>query len=152
MTAPSCGAAGRLTASFVGTVQADVNWINTQMTCESMPRPDGAGMRLRFSGEVKGERLAIIVAIPELTSPQAAGEMPSNVTATIEGSGRFFSTPDLDTCWTDILTQRAAGDLGGFHMVEGTLSCIAPLSELNGDGAVMIAEMSFNGIVDWSDT
>ncbi len=119
------------------------------MICESMQRPNGAGIRLRFAGDIAGERLAFIIAIPELQRGEAAAELPSNVTATVEGSGRFFSTPNLDSCWTDVDSQTPLpGDNDSFA-ISGTLYCVAPLGELNGDAAVSIPELSFATVVGW---
>lgn len=119
------------------------------MTCESMRRPGGAGIRLRFTGDVGSERLAIIIAIPGLTSASARGELPSVVTTTVEDSGRFFSTPNLDSCWADVRDQEALA--GQKYQISGTLNCIAPLGELNGGSSISIPELTFTGIVDWSE-
>lgn len=115
-----------------------------------MPRPDGAGLRLRLAGQVSGETLAFIIALPELQPGQVGVESPSNVTATVEGSGRFFSTPDLDTCWTDVQAQTALPDSNSDYLLQGELFCIAPLGEINGDTAVSIASMSFTSRISWN--
>lgn len=116
-----------------------------------MQRPGGAGIRLRFSGDVAGERLAIIIAIPDMQRGETAVELPSNVTTTVEGSGRFFSTPDLDSCWTDINSQTAISGDNGSYAISGTLYCVTPLGEVNGDAAVSIPELSFTTVVDWEE-
>lgn len=133
-----------------GSIKTDLKWSATDMTCESMRRPDGAGIRLRFTGDVGHERLAIIIAMPDLTSASALGELPSIVTTTVEDSGRFFSTPNLDSCWADVRDQQPIA--GQKYQISGTLNCIAPLGELNGDSSVSIPELSFTGIVDWSES
>jgi len=116
-----------------------------------MQRPDGAGIRLRFAGDIAGERLAFIIAIPDMQRGEPAAELPSNVTATVEGSGRFFSTPNLDSCWTDVYSQTAlSGDNDSFA-ISGTLYCVAPLGEVNGDAAVSIQELSFTTVVKWEE-
>lgn len=137
-------------AALFGGINVDVNWSHTELVCESMLRPNGNGIRLRFSGDVLGERLAIIIALPGLVEGEAAIELPSNVTVSVEGSGRFFSTPNLDSCWTDIDAQtRLPGSPEGYA-ITGTLYCVSPLGELNGDAAVSIPKLWFSGIVDWS--
>ncbi len=113
-------------------------------------RPQGKGARLRFTGPVENEQLAIIVALPDLLIVETAKELPSNVTITVEGSGRFFSTPGLASCWTDIEEQQRRSDDPGRYTIAGNLYCIAPLGELNGDAAVSIAELSFRSIIEWS--
>ena len=132
----SCGAKGALEGSLIGGIEAAINWSTREMVCDSMPRPNNEGIRLRFAGDVGDERLAIIIAMPALQAGDVKVEIPSNVTATVEGSGRFFSTPGLESCWTEISAQTALGDSRGGYAVDGTLFCIAPLGELNGDAAV----------------
>jgi hypothetical protein len=144
-----CGENGSLHTATFGSVQTIVSWSGSQMVCESMPRPNGEGVRLRFAGYIAGEKLAIIIAIPDMQAGETADELPSNVTATVEGSGRFFSTPDLDSCWTDVVTQTALSEKRGSYEVSGTLYCITPLGEVNGDTAVSIPELSFTTIVGW---
>lgn len=120
------------------------------MLCENMQRPNRQGMRLRFAGDMEGERLALIIALPELEAGAEAIESPSRVTAIIEGSGRFFSTPDLNACWTEIESQTALPDDENTYILSGTLSCITALGQINGDAAVTIPSLSFTTIVDWS--
>ena len=149
-TPKSCDERGALKTSLYGGIETTLSWSGSDMSCESMPRPDGAGLRLRLAGQVSGQTLAFIIALPELQPGQAGIESPSNVTATVEGSGRFFSTPDLDTCWTDVLAQTALQEASSDYLLQGELFCIAPLGELNGDAAVSIARMSFTAPVSWN--
>ncbi|NQV85987.1 MAG: hypothetical protein HQ492_02810, partial [Woeseiaceae bacterium] len=107
-------------------------------------------IRLRFAGDVAGEHLAIIIAIPALKPDQVGVEMPSNVTASVEGTGRFFSTPNLDSCWTEVHSQARLAEKADTRVIEGTLFCIAALGEINGDAAVSIPKLTFSTIVDWS--
>lgn len=115
-----------------------------------MLRPEGEGIRLRFTGNAADSELAIILAMPELRRGVAGNESPTVVTLTVEGSGRFFSTPTLGSCWTDIVTHDRIGDSGERYEVSGTLYCVAPLGEINGDAAISIPELNFRGIIDWS--
>ncbi len=139
------------TALF-GSLETSVSWTGSEMLCENMLRPDNAGVRLRFAGDVDGEKLALIIAIPGLAKGEAGDELPSNVTATVEGSGRFFSTPNLDSCWTDILSQSPLADAKHTVEVSGTLYCVAPLGEINGDNAVSIPELTFTTLVRWNQS
>ncbi len=145
----SCGENGALRGSLIGGIETAISWTAADMVCESMPRPNGEGIRLRFAGDVGDEHLAIIVAMPTFVA--GATEIPSNVTATVEGSGRFFSTPGLESCWTEISAQTALTEADGSYAVAGTLFCIAPLGELNGDAAVTIPELFFSTIVNWKN-
>lgn len=146
----SCGENGFFRATLVGGMQAAVDWSGPAVRCESMLRPQGQGARLRFTGEIEEQQLAFILALPDLQAGEASKELPSNVTITVAGSGRFFSTPGLDSCWTDIIAQQALTDDHDRYAIEGVLFCIAPLVELNGDAAVTIADLKFRGIIEWN--
>ena len=121
------------------------------MICDSMQRPNGEGVRLRFAGDIAGEQLAIIIAVPDMQRDATAVELPSNVTAIVEGSGRFFSTPDLDSCWTDVDTQTAISGERDSYTISGTLYCVTPLGEVNGDAAISIPELSFTTVLGWKE-
>jgi hypothetical protein len=146
----TCGNKGTLAGSLSGAINIRLDWSDDDLRCESMPRPDSKGVRLRFSGEVSGERLAIIVALPALEAGTTGESFDSNVTITVEGSGRFFSTPNLDTCWTDIETNEPLADQSDGFNVVGSVSCVTPLGEINGDAFVDIRELRFSGVADWT--
>jgi hypothetical protein len=146
-----CGENAALQTALFGSLETTVSWSGSEMTCESMLRPDGQGTRLRFAGDVTGERLTIIIAVPSLVSGGPAAGLPSNVTITVEGSGRFFSTPNLDSCWTDVISQTAVSGDDDSYDLSGTLYCVSPLGEVNGDTAVSVPELSFTTIVNWED-
>jgi len=116
-----CGENGALQSALFGSLETTVSWSGSAMNCESMLRPDGQGIRLRFTGDVTGERLAIIIAVPDLQAGEPAVGLPSNVTITVEGSGRFFRTPNLDSCWTDVNSPIVASDEKGPYAISGTL-------------------------------
>jgi hypothetical protein len=147
-----CPDGGRLVATLIGALEGDIDWHAADMSCEGMPRPAGAGARLRFAGSAgeAGLALAIIIAVPRLQPGVPASDLPANVTIIEEGKGRFFSTTDLDYCWVDVDHAGPAGDDGTLSPVAGTLSCIAPLAETNGTTSVTVGELSFRGFVDWS--
>ena len=149
LTAPSCGSNGHLSTQLYGSIARVINWGTGDLHCESMLRPDAQGIRLRFTGNAADSELAIILAMPELQRGVANRESPTVVTLTVEGSGRFFSTPTLGSCWTDVISQNPIDDGGERYEMSGTLYCVAPLGEINGDAAISIPELDFRGIVDW---
>ena len=53
--ASTCGDTGFLQASLSGALNAEIDWTDETLTCESMRRPDDRGVRLRLSGEVRGD-------------------------------------------------------------------------------------------------
>ena len=145
----SCGDNGFLAAELYGTIERSVNWTTTDMRCESMLRPDGEGVRLRFTGDAAERQLVIILALPDLERGMTGKELATIATLTVEGSGRFFSTPNLDACWSDISTQDPLDEDQQRYEVVGTLYCVAPLGEVNGDAAISIPQLEFRGIIDW---
>jgi hypothetical protein len=152
MAVPSCGSNGRLTTQLYGSIARPISWSSGELGCESMLRPQGKGIRLRFTGIAADSRLAFILALPELQRGSTVVESPTVVTLTVEGSGRFFSTPTLETCWSDIAAQDLIEDGGDRYTISGTLYCVAPLGEINGDAAISIPKLEFSGIIDWSAT
>lgn len=146
-----CGDSGLLDVTLYGALAGELAWRADDMICQGMPRPDGAGARLRFAGKAGEEALpvAFIIAIPTLDRGVAATELPSVVTVIEEGRGRFFSTPDLDSCWTDITEQTARDDALEQFNVAGRLYCISPIPEVKGTASVSIHEMTFSGVLDW---
>lgn len=145
----TCGDEGFLAAGLYGSIEREVNWTASNMQCESMLRPDGEGVRLRFTGETAQRRLAIILALPDLERGMTGRELPTVATLTVEGSGRFFSTPHLDSCWSDISTHDPLDESGQDYDIGGTLYCVAPLGEVNGDAAISIPQLEFRSIIDW---
>ena len=146
----TCGDNGTVRSSLYGSIETEIVWAADDMVCDSMQRPNGKGVRLRFVGDVTGERLAIIIALPNLKPGDVAVEIPSNVTASVEGSGRFFSTPNLDSCWTEVFSQTKLANGDNTYAIEGTLFCVAPLGEVNGNASVSIPEFNFSSILNWN--
>ena len=148
--ASTCAGTGVLQAILSGAIVARLDWPDEALRCESMPRPDANGVRLRFSGEVGEERLSIIIALPALSPGETGDEFDSNVTISVEGSGRFFSAPNLNSCWTQIAVNEPLEEGSETYHVLGGLTCMSPLGEINGDGFVDVQLLRFSGIAMWS--
>ncbi len=148
----NCGRGGFLEGEIAGAVAATLEWDASVLDCEGMPRPEGRGARLRFAGPGNGDNgsLAVIIALPDLPRGDTGSEFPTNATLMIEGSGRFFSTSTEDVCWTDVTRQEPLS--GDRYAISGSLYCIAPLVEVNGDASVSIPELRFSGLLDWGAT
>lgn len=144
-----CRDGGLLETRLYGALNGELSWKGGALDCEGMPRPEGRGVRLRFAGSEGASRIAVIISIPDLERAKTANELPSNVTLIEEGIGRFFSTGDLENCWTDVDKHDRRDASSGSHVIEGTLYCIAPVAEINGSASVSIDELRFAGIVDW---
>lgn len=151
---PGCGPDGSLVAELYGGLRASLAWDAGELECEGMPRPDGKGARLRFSGPAGEDaaRLALILGLPDLERGRTGSELPTNVTMIEEDEGRFFSNRDLSNCWTDVHEQTPAGDAKPeLFRISGILYCVSPLSELNGQSSVTISDLEFDGVVDWRE-
>lgn len=153
-SAHGCGDGGALQTTLYGALAGEVEWRSGDMRCEGMPRPNGAGARLRFSGQVGEDtmQLAFIIALPDLERGIDGTGFTSNVTVIDESSSRFFSTPNLESCWTDVEALEALdddGNSGDRFAIGGILYCISPLPEMNGDASISIPELRFSGQLDW---
>lgn len=149
-----CGDAGELQGQLYGAIAGQLEWDKHNLECSGMPRPEGRGARLRFAGTLQDSdrRIAIIIAIPELGRETLGNEYPSNVTIIEEGNGRFFSTPNLENCLTDITQLDAHDDSGDSYSLGGLLYCVSPLPEVNGESSVSVPEIRFQGLLDWSSS
>ena len=146
----SCGEQGYLSTEIFGALASQIVWTAADLECEGMPRPNGDGARLRFAGKVQGDhQIAFIIALPELRRGSTGTEYKSKVTVIEEGVGRFFSTGDNDICWTDIVEFQEVGDSDSKFTVAGTLYCVAPIVEVNGDSDVILRDFKFRGQLDW---
>ena len=139
-----------MSTSLFGSIERELRWEADEFDCDSMRRPNGAGMRVRFTGDAANRVVAIILAIPDLQRGQDGSELPTVVTLTVEGSGRFFSTADLDSCFTDIRAQPDSAQSKALYDAIGTTYCIEPLGEVNGDAAVSIPRLDFRTRIEWS--
>lgn len=157
-SASRCGEAAYFKARLSGAINTDIELNERMIRCDSMQRPDDEGLRMRIRAAIDDEALAIIVAIPDLSAGTVADELGSNVTVTVEGSGRFFSTPDFDTCWTDIAQhdrldiEATKNDGSSGYRVAGETYCLAALGELNGSATVSIETLEFSTNIAWQST
>jgi len=149
----SCGDQGYLSTELFGALAGEVEWTSSSFECEGMPRPGGDGVRLRFAGNIDGERkIALIIALPELRRGETGNEYQSKVTVIEEGVGRFFTTGDKTICWTDIVELESVDESDTNFSIGGTLYCVAPLTEINGDSDLTIRDLNFRGQLDWNSS
>lgn len=144
-----CGSAGHLSATLYGAIETALDWDKTQLECTGMPRPEGNGARLRLAG-IGSENLVFIIAIPGLEPETQHAELGVNLTLIEEGKGRFFSTPDLGNCLVDLRSAAPVDESTARYSITGTVYCVDPLPEVNGDSSVSIPELHFSGLLDWS--
>ena len=145
-----CGDDGFLSTTLFGAIEHNIDWDARQFDCESMSRPGGEGMRLRFTGVAADRAVSIILAVPRLEPGMGGRELPTVVTLAVEGSGRFFSTASLDSCFTDIDAPTGLDEAPASYDIRGTLFCVSALGEINGDAAVSIPKLQFRSRIDWT--
>lgn len=140
---------GFLTARLRGEIDADLDWHGPALTCTGMSRPDGQGMRLRFSGSLPdGSTLAIVFAPPRLAEGENARAVPVNVTVLHEASGRIYGTRGEKRCTLDEVTQRLlSGPRAGARLweVQARGFCTEPARALDDSGSVLVSRFDFRG-------
>lgn len=145
-----CGERGYLATELFGALSGKIEWDETELICEGMARPDDHGARIRLAGIVDSEYvIAFIIALPDLVQGAIGNELPSKVTVIEEGAGRFFSSADQEICWTDITDSQAVNDGDSLYELSGSLYCVAPLVEVNGDSDITIGDFEFRSLIDW---
>lgn len=157
--AANCTDDGELTAEVYGAIESTLEWRGDELECDGMPRPHGAGARLRFAGPAvaggETSRLTFIIALPGLRQGQSASELAAGVTLIEETAGVFFSTPEPSACWADIEHQvplhGATEDDIPRYRIAGLLYCLSPLAEVNGKRSVTLSDLRFSGRLDWRE-
>src|SRR5688500_12770344 len=138
-----------------GSIEQEVRWTEPALECTGMTRPDGKGLRVRFSGAIAGGELAVVFAAPELAIGESARSVPVNVTL-LDGSGeRIYGTQGEDRCEFDSVEQQLVdgGSLPGrSYRISARGFCVAPARALDGDGSVLLTRFDFAGRVTSDDS
>lgn len=147
---------GYLTARLRGDIEADLDWRGAALHCTGMERPDGKGLRLRFSSTLPdGRGLAFVFAPPELEEGENARAVPLNVTVLQESDGRIYGTRGDERCLLDdvIQTPLRPGGTDGRRAwaVEARGFCTAPARAVDDSGALLLTRFDFRGRVDVED-
>lgn len=154
LPARSDGCSGRLVGQIYGGIEAKLDWYAQQLECAGMPRPNGEGARLRFSGATESaagqKHLLFILALPGLERDQIAAELPTTITVIEEEAGRFFSNRENPVCWTDIHSQALLQEPDDYS-ISGTAYCVSPLAELNGQSSISFTDLQFTGQLSWAN-
>jgi hypothetical protein len=147
-----CGANGHLSGQLYGAIETQLDWDRRDLECTGMPRPEGKGVRLRLAAIDKqtDSKFVFIIAMPGFERDSGPAEFDANTTLIVAGNGRFFSTPDADNCLVDVAAIRPLDDSGQRYSISGTLYCVLPLPEVNGDSSVSVPELRFSGLLDWT--
>ncbi len=146
---------GFLAFRLQGSIEADLDWRQPELECTGMSRPDGQGLRLRFSGPLTAEgRLAIVLAATGLTEGLSARAVPVNVTVMDESGQRIYGTRGSQRCTLDRVEQHPIEGTDippRSFRVEGRGFCVEPARALDGDGAVLLTRFDFAGRVTWRE-
>lgn len=143
---------GFLRARLDGALELRLDWDNAGTQCDGMPRPDGNGVRLRFS-RVLGDtdqRLVIVLGIAGLSESSSGHALPANVTIIEEGRARVYGTMGDDKCTVDDLTQHLITPWrkeSRTYRVSGRGFCVQPARAVGGDASVLMTTFDFAGQV-----
>lgn len=147
---------GYLTARLRGDIEADLDWRGAALRCTGMERPDGKGLRLRFSSTLPdGRRLAFVFAPPELEEGESARAVPVNVTVLEESDGRIYGTRGERRCLLDDVVQTPLQPDGAdgrrAWAVQARGFCTEPARAVGDRGALLLTRFDFRGRVDVED-
>ena len=141
---------GYLVARVRGDIDADLEWRGPALECSGMPRPDGRGLRVHFSGTLPdGRPLAFLFAPPRLAEGEDARAVPVNVTLLQED--RIYGTRGEDRCLLDEVTQEPLRQAGGDRewAVEARGFCTEPARALGDGRGVLLTRFDFRGRVSY---
>ena len=144
---------GYLVARIRGDLDADLDWRGTALDCSGMPRPDGRGLRVHFSGTMPdGRPLAFVFAPPQLAEGEDARAVPVNVTVLQEG--RIYGTRGEERCLLDEVVQRPLQDAAADQrewIVEARGFCTEPARALGDGRALLLTRFDFRGRVSYPE-
>ena len=140
-----------LSGRLYGAIDAPLDWDGPALACEGMPRPEGAGARLRFARRIAptDADLVIIVGIDGLDPDETVTGRAATVTVIDEHSSRFYSNSG-EQCWADVTRQEPAPGPDDTRAVTGRVYCTAALPAVNGRGSISLDELEFRGRIDWA--
>ncbi|MGD9842120.1 MAG: hypothetical protein AB7F79_02670 [Steroidobacteraceae bacterium] len=143
-----------LRARLNGSINSELSWNGTELSCTGSVRPDKGGLRLRFSNsdQHSEHKLVLLFGITGLKEGSDGKALPTNLTIMVENDGEFYATQGDNKCTVDTvqqvpllgipLRQRA-------YQVTARGFCTQPARALNGDGAVLVSRFDFAGRVDF---
>jgi hypothetical protein len=137
---------GSLALTLYGQNPRTIDWRGADLRCAGMPRPDGQGVRLRFSSANPDDSLAMVLG---LDTAIVGAETGANVTLILEDSGRFFSSLKADNCRARVDTYVTVSSTDPVRLLAGLAWCVGPLREVNGNSEITLGDIEFQGFVPW---
>ena len=142
---------GFLSMQLRGSIEAELDWRGSILHCTGMSRPEGRGLRLRFSGPLPGTgELAIVFAAPDLGMGISARGVPVNITVLDRLGQHVYGTRGERSCTFDEVQQQELPDQAlppRSFRVTARGFCTAPARAVDGDGAVLLTRFDFAGLV-----
>lgn len=149
----ACGpdAGGFLRGRFFGAIDLTADWSGPGLACDGMRKPDGAGVRLFFSGEqAGGGRVSLLIGLEGREDELAGAEQPANLTVIDERQGRFFSSAGPGRCWARIDSVTAVRARDGHpagSRVAGLAYCVGALPSVGDRSSLTLGDLQFSGWV-----
>jgi hypothetical protein len=140
---------GYLRGPLYGQISAELDWQGSNMRCDGMLRPDGAGIRLVFDEHLDEDApgLLMVVGIADAILGEPVKDSPANITIINQSNGKFYSTGGETRCWTTFSNQlELIGTTEETWRVDGLIYCVGVLTELKGSGSVTLGELKFSGM------
>jgi hypothetical protein len=143
-----CQGGGFLRASLRGAINADLDWHDSDISCDGSMRPDGHGLRLTVSGPLNHQgttcRLRFVFGIDSVAADGTQHGLPTNLTAIVEDGQAIFATLGDDKCTTDSL-RRTAPDpqQPQYWRVEASGFCVGPAATLDGSNRLLVSRFDF---------
>jgi hypothetical protein len=141
-------APGYIRGKLFGAIQLTMDVEGSSLRCDGTIKPNEQGMRLVFAygDENSAQNLTLIIGLGARKNPETELEFPTNLTIIDNNDGRFFSTQGEGRCWTTINQQaHLATTSQEIYRIDGTVYCVSPLPELNGNNSITPGEISFSG-------
>ncbi len=130
---------GFFTGRLRGALELDLEWRGEALDCETTLRPDGQGLRFRFTAALAGGgELTLVLAPPEVPAEPTSQPIPFNLTVMEEPGGRIFGTRGAGQCLLELRTS--AGTAGPF---EAMGYCIGPARSLTDGQPLLLTTFDF---------
>ncbi len=139
-------------ARLAGAINAELNWRGGGIECTGEVRPDGHGLRLKFSSNHREPALVIVLGIANVREGESGHALPVNVTIIREGAGEFFGTQGADKCTIDALRQQLLTPVARrarSYKIVARGFCTEPARAVRGPGVVLMNRFDFAGRVDY---
>jgi hypothetical protein len=142
-----------LRARLSGAIDAELSWVDHDMTCTGSVRPNREGFRLRFAAAGDSQaHLVLLFGIAGLKEGESGKALPVNLTIIREGSGEFYGTQGDNKCTIDEIRQEPLQGVPLRQRAYRVIArgfCTQPARALNGKGSILVTRFDFAGRADF---